>query len=66
MTGLRRRETGTQISIPKTEALLESYDRMTNRERNTLLKAILRRIEYEKGPDGKIASRPLSPAFPKM
>lgn len=34
--------------IPKTEALLESYDRMTNRERNTLLKAILRRIEYEK------------------
>ena len=36
--------------IPKTEALLESYDRMTNRERNTLLKAILRRIEYEKGP----------------
>ena len=51
--------------IPKTEALLESYDRMTNRERNTLLKAILRRIEYEKGPDGKIVID-LYPRLPKM
>ena len=51
--------------IPKSEALLESYDRMTNRERNTLLKAILRRIEYEKGPDGKIVID-LYPRLPKM
>ena len=44
---------GDRKSDSKTEALLESYDRMTNCERNTLLKAILRRIEYEKGPMGK-------------
>ena len=34
-------------------------------ERNTLLKAILRRIEYEKGPDGKIVID-LYPRLPKM
>ena len=51
--------------IPKTEALLESYERMTNRERNMLLKAVLRRIEYEKGADGKIVID-LYPRLPKM
>ncbi len=40
--------------IPQTEALLESYESMTNQERNDLLKAILRKIEYQKGADGKI------------
>ena len=51
--------------IPKTEALLESYERLTNRERNMLLKAVLRRIEYEKGADGKIVID-LYPRLPKM
>ena len=40
--------------IPHTEALLDSYDRMTVPERNSLLKAVLHRIEYEKGKDGRI------------
>lgn len=58
------RDSGTGL-IPQTEALLESYDRMTNRERNMLLKAILRRIEYEKGNDGKIVID-LYPRLPKL
>ena len=61
---LQAAQNGGANLIPKTEALLESYDRMTNRERNTLLKAILRRIEYEKGPDGKIVID-LYPRLPK-
>lgn len=40
--------------IPRTEELLESYDSMTNQERNDLLKAILKKIEYQKGADGTI------------
>jgi len=40
--------------IPQTEELLESYESMTVQERNDLLKAILRKIEYQKGADGKI------------
>lgn len=40
--------------IPRTEELLESYDSMTIQERNDLLKAILQKIEYQKGADGKI------------
>lgn len=40
--------------IPQTEALLDSYDAMTNQERNELLKAILHKIEYRKGADGRI------------
>lgn len=40
--------------IPRTEALLESYDAMTNQERNDLLKAVLLKIEYQKGADGRI------------
>lgn len=51
--------------IPQTEALLESYDDMTNQERNALLKAILHRIEYAKGADGKIEID-LYPRLPKI
>lgn len=51
--------------IPQTEALLESYDDMTNQERNALLKAILHRIEYVKGADGKIEID-LYPRLPKI
>lgn len=40
--------------IPRTEKLLESYDSMTNQERNDLLKVILQKIEYQKGADGTI------------
>ena len=40
--------------IPRTEELLESYASMTNQERNDLLKAILQKIEYQKGADGTI------------
>ena len=40
--------------IPRTEELLESYDSMTNQERNDLLKAILQKVEYQKGADGTI------------
>lgn len=56
----------TQTSlIPQTEALLASYDHMTNQERNALLKAILHRIEYAKGADGKIEID-LYPRLPKL
>ena len=51
--------------IPQTEALLDSYDHMTNQERNALLKAILHRIEYAKGADGKIEID-LYPRLPKL
>lgn len=51
--------------IPQTEALLDSYDHMTNHERNALLKAILHRIEYAKGADGKIEID-LYPRLPKL
>jgi len=52
--------------IPQTEALLNnSYDHMTNQERNMLLKAILHRIEYAKGADGKIEID-LYPRLPKL
>ena len=40
--------------IPQAEALLESYDAMTNEERNALLKMILHRIEYNKNDNGEI------------
>ena len=56
----------TQSSlIPQTEAMLDSYDEMTNQERNALLKAILYRIEYAKGADGKIEID-LYPRLPKI
>ncbi len=51
--------------IPQTEALLDSYDHMTNQERNALLKTILHRIEYAKGADGKIEID-LYPRLPKL
>ena len=51
--------------VPNTEALLESYEDMTAAERNRLLKAILQRIEYEKGPDGKIVID-LYPRLPRL
>lgn len=50
--------------IPHTEALLDSYDAMTNQERNTLLKEILQRIEYRREPDGQIEID-LYPRLPK-
>ena len=51
---LREQNASQSSLIPSTEALLESYGDMTAEERNKLLKVILRRIEYQKGPDGKI------------
>lgn len=51
--------------IPQTEALLESYEAMTSQERNALLKAILYRIEYAKGVDGRIEID-LYPRLPKI
>ena len=40
--------------IPQTEALLASYNDMTNEERNSLLKEILKKIEYKKEAGGQI------------
>ncbi len=54
MTRLETAEAAHCSLIPNTEALLESYENMTAAERNKLLKVILRRIDYAKGPDGKI------------
>ena len=51
--------------IPQTEELLASYDEMTIQERNVLLKAILEKIEYYKGQDGKIEID-LYPKLPKL
>lgn len=51
--------------IPQTEELLASYDDMTIQERNTLLKAILEKIQYYKGKDGKIEID-LYPKLPKL
>lgn len=65
---LRKLETSDHAQsnlIPRTEALLDSYDQMTNQERNALLKAILHRIEYAKGANGKIEID-LYPRLPKL
>lgn len=51
--------------IPQTEALLASYDEMTNQERNEALKAILNRIEYRKEASGEIIID-LFPRLPKI
>lgn len=51
--------------IPWTEELLESYDSMTNQERNDVLKAILQKIEYQKGADGTIEID-LYPRLPRL
>ena len=51
--------------IPKTERLLDSYDAMTNQERNDLLKEILSKIEYRKESGGPIEID-LYPRLPHM
>lgn len=51
--------------IPRTEELLESYADMTDQERNDLLKEILKKIEYQKGADGKIEID-LYPRLPQL
>ena len=58
-------EAGNKKLIPQTEELLESYDEMTVEERNSLLKAILEKIEYYKGQDGKVEID-LYPKLPKL
>ena len=62
---LENNEAAQSNLIPNTEELLESYELMTAQERNALLKAILRRIEYEKGADGKIILD-LYPMLPQL
>lgn len=51
--------------IPKTEALLESYDEMTPQERNDALKEILYKIEYYKPSKGDVQIN-LYPRLPKI
>ncbi len=51
--------------IPQTEVLLQSYDFMTNDERNSLLKEIVQKIEYRKSRQGSIEID-LYPHLPKM
>ncbi len=58
-------EAGNKNLIPQTEELLESYDEMTVEERNNLLKAIIEKIEYYKGQDGKVEID-LYPKLPKL
>ena len=65
---LKELEENNQVQsdfIPQTEALLESYDSMTNQERNDLLKAVLYRIEYKKEANGEIMID-LYPRLPKF
>lgn len=51
---LEQNQSSKSSLIPQTEKLLASYDKMTVKERNTLLKQILYKIEYKKGADGKV------------
>lgn len=51
--------------IPQTEALLESYDSMTNSERNAILKEIVQKILYRKTKGGKIEID-LYPKIPRL
>ena len=65
---LRRLEIAqnTQDSlIPQTEILLESYNFMSNQERNNLLKEIVQKIEYRNTRQGGIEID-LYPHLPKM
>ena len=62
---LQAAEASQDRLIPDTEALLASYENMTPGERNRLLKAVLRRIEYDKGPDGNIVID-LYPRLPRF
>ena len=51
--------------VPQTEGLLASYCRMTNQERNQLLKEILQKIEYRKEPGGPVEID-LYPRLPRL
>jgi len=51
--------------IPQAETLLASYDEMTIKERNDLLKAILKMIKYTKNENGQIIID-LFPKLPRM
>ena len=62
---LEKNEASQSSLIPNTEALLDSYEAMTAEERNKLLKVILCRIEYQKGPEGKIVID-LFPQLPRF
>ena len=67
-TTLSKLETGEAEQtcfIPNTEKLLASYDEMTVKERNDLLKTILQKIVYSKEADGKITID-LYPRLPKL
>lgn len=65
LRGLETSEASQATLVPQAEALLESYAEMTNQERNALLKAILHRIEYRKGADGRIEID-LYPRLPRI
>ena len=54
LEALEAGEAARSALVPRTEALLASYGEMTGQERNALLKAVLRKIEYRKGADGAI------------
>ena len=51
--------------IPQTEALLESYESMSNQERNEILKTILYKIEYRRGEGGEVEID-LYPKLPRL
>lgn len=51
--------------IPQTEALLDSYENMSNQERNNVLKTILHKIEYRREAGGEIEID-LYPRLPQL
>lgn len=59
---LQRGGAAQSALIPAAEELLANYDDMIPAEKNALLKAILQKIEYKKGSDGKI----VIDIFPKL
>ena len=65
ITMMQESDSAKSNLIPQTEQLLESYDEMSNAERNALLKEILVKIEYRKEPSGKIEID-LYPRLPKF
>lgn len=65
LQGYEESEASKNNLIPQTEELLASYNDMSIRERNDLLKAILEKIQYFKGSDGKIEID-LFPRLPKL
>ncbi len=54
LPSLEEKENFDENLIPRTEALLESYEQMAVAERNKLLKEILYRIEYRKNHDSAL------------